>query len=152
MNFSRGVLLAALLSGCSAPTDALVVKQFQLRNQVTDDDEDPMVRAEKMRRLHGAVSMKERGERLGQYYTLLWNHPEGEGQGEIEVRFDYQQGATGSRVKTMSAKFPASETTGKAGFSVTGDDYFTNGRVLAWKASLLRGGRVLDTKQSYLWQ
>ena len=50
--------------------------------------------------------MAERRQRLGQYYTLLWHDPAGAGQGEVEVVFQYQQGATASRVKRMTKDFP----------------------------------------------
>ncbi len=111
-----------------------------------------MVSMEKERRLRGAVSMEERRQRLGQYYTLLWQDAAGAGRGEVEVVFDYQQGGTGSRVKRMSKKFSAADAAGAAEFAVIGDDYFTGGRVLAWKATVLRGGRELAFRQSYLWQ
>jgi hypothetical protein len=130
----------------------LVVKQSQVRDQVRNADDEPMLRMEKERRLHGAVSMAERRQRLGQYYTLLWHHPAGAGRGPVELLFQYQQGATASRVKHLTKQFPASATEGQADFAVIGDDYFKGGKVLAWKASLRRGGRELATRQSYLWQ
>lgn len=111
-----------------------------------------MIRMEKERRLRGAVSMEERKERLGQYYTLLWHDPDGAGQGAVEVVFQYQQGATASRVKRMTKTFPASAVEGTADFAVIGENYFDGGKVLAWKATLQRGERVLATRQSYLWQ
>ena len=36
------------------------------------------------------------GSGSGQYYTLIWHDPAGAGQGEVEVVFQYQQGATAS--------------------------------------------------------
>ena len=129
-----------------------MVKQFLLRDQVRDRDEEPMVSMEKERRLLGAVSMEERRQRLGQYYTLLWSDPAGAGQGPVEVVFQYQQGASASRVKRMTKSFPADAAEGIADFAVIGDDYFTNGRVLAWQASVLRGGRELASRRSFLWR
>lgn len=147
------ILLAAFVLGaCAGRKDALVVKQFQLRDQVRDLGDEPMVRMEKERRLRGAVSMEERRQRLGQYYTLLWQDPAGVGEGPVEVVFQYQQGATASRVKRMTREFPASAADGVAEFAVIGDDYFTGGRVLTWKATVFRGGRQLASRQSYLWQ
>jgi hypothetical protein len=127
------------------------VKQFVLRDQERETFEDPMVRMEKARRLHGAVSMEERRQRLGQYYTLIWHDPDGVGKGPVEVVFEYQQGATASRVKRMTKSFPASDASGVADFAVIGDDYFTGGKVLAWRASVKRGGKELASRQSYLW-
>ncbi len=146
--------LAVVLIGCggsSFPTETLQVKTVQVRSAEPTEKDDPMARNEQMRRLHGAVSMEERGQRLGQYYTAIWRDPAGVGSGEVEVRFEYQQGKTGSRVKRSSKRFAAADATGTAEFQVVGDDYFKGGRVLAWKITVLRGGRVLDSKQSYLW-
>ena len=146
-------LAAALFLGaCAGPTETLVVKQFQLRDQVRDSGEEPMVRMEKARHLRGAVSMEERRQRLGQYYTLIWSDPKGVKQGPVDVVFRYQQGGSGSRVKRMTKQFPASAAEGVAEFAVVGDDYFTNGRVLAWQATVSRGGRELAAKRSYLWR
>lgn len=146
------LLVALLLGACAGSPDTLVVKQCQVRDQVRNIDDEPMVRMEKERHLHGAVSMAERRQRLGQYYTLLWHHPAGAGQGAVEVVFQYQQGTTASRVKRMTKEFPATATKGCAEFAVIGDDYFKGGKVLAWKATVLRGGRELASRQSYLWQ
>jgi hypothetical protein len=146
-------LLAVLLLGaCAGPRQALVVKQFQLRDQDTRSTDEPMVQMEKARRLHGAVSMAERRNKLGQYYTLLWSDPAGAGQGEAELTFQYQQGATASRVKRMVRSFQAADSHGSAEFAVIGDDYFKGGKVLAWKATLRRGKREVASRQSYLWQ
>lgn len=141
-----------VLGSCSAPPETLVVKTFQLRDQSRSSANDPMVRMEKGRRLRGAVSMDERRLRLGQYYTLTWNDPEGAGLGPVEVVFLYQQGASASRIKRMSRSFPTSAVSGTAEFAVIGDDYFLNGKVLAWRASVYRAGRELSSRQSYLWK
>jgi hypothetical protein len=150
----RSILsLAALFFGaCAGPPETLVVKQFVLRDAILDYSEDPMVRMEKARRLHGAVSIAERRARLGQYYTLVWHDPAAAGQGAVEAVFEYQQGGGASRVKRMTKSFPASATGGVAEFAVIGDDYFIGGRVLTWRARVLRGGRELASRQSYLWE
>ncbi len=141
-----------LLIACAGPPETLVVKQYLLRDQKQESSDDPMVRMEKSRRLHGAVSMEERRQRLGQYYSIKWQDPEGAGSGPVEVIFEYQQGATASRIKRMTKTFPASAAGGTADFAVIGDDYFKGGKVLAWRASVKRGGRELASRQSYLWR
>jgi hypothetical protein len=140
------------LSACSGPSEPLTVKQFFLRNQALDQSGEQMVRMEKERHLHGAVSMAERRAKLGQYYTLLWNDPAGVGQGPVELVLEYQQGATASRIKRMTKSFPASQAEGSVEFAVIGEDFTKGGKVLAWKATVTRGKRVLATRQSYLWQ
>ena len=146
------ILLAALLlAGCAGEKQALVVKQYTLRNQDTDDSNDPMVRQEKLRRLYGAVSLEERKAKLGQYYTILWSLPESTAS-DREIVFSYQQGGSGSLVKTMSRKLPSGAPEGKEEFGIIGDDYFDNGRVLAWKTDLIVDGQNVASEKSYLWE
>lgn len=152
MNPCYSLIAVSLLTACAGPREGLVVKQFQLRDQVIDASDEPLVRMEKERRLRGAVSMAERRDRLGQYYTLIWSDPSGVGHGPVELNFQYQQGATASLVKRMVKSFPATNSGGTAEFAVIGENYFKNGKVLAWKATLQRGKRVIATRQSYLWQ
>jgi len=145
-------LLALCLGACAGRQETLVVKQFLLRDQVRNTQDEPMVRMEKERRLHGAVSMAERRQRLGQYYTLIWRDSAGVNQGPVEVVFQYQQGATGSRKKRITQEFPASASNGIVEFAVIGDNYLKGGRVLAWQATVLRNGRELASSRSYLWK
>ena len=146
------LLVILTLGSCAKAPDPLTVRQYQLRDQVSLDADEPMMRLEKQRRLLGAVSMEERRAKLGQYYTLLWQDEARAGSGEAEIIFEYQQGATASKVKRRVKKFPSSDHSGKAEFSFIGDDYFKGGKVLAWKATLQRGKTVVATRKSYLWQ
>jgi len=144
-------LAVCLLAGCAGEKQPLVVKQYTLRNQDTSENDDPMVRQEQLRRLYGAVSLEERKAKLGQYFTILWNLPESTGS-DREIVFRYQQGGSGSLVKTMTRKLPAGSAGGKEEFGVTGDDYFDNGRVLAWKTDLIVDGNTVASEKSYLWE
>ena len=146
------LVAVVFLSACSGTPETLTVKQFQVRDQARNPSDNPMVRMEKQRHLRGAVSMEERRQRLGQYYTIHWSDPTGAGQGDVKVTFLYQQGATASLVKRMTKDFSAASTEGVADFAVIGDDYFKGGKVLTWKAVVTRGGRELASRQSYLWQ
>jgi hypothetical protein len=97
------------------------------------------------------VSRSEREDRIGQYYTVQWWDADGVGE-PVEVVFDYQQAATGSRVKRETRGFAADATSGIAEFRFIGETFRRDGRVLAWRVALLRGGRELASEQSYLWQ
>jgi hypothetical protein len=83
---------------------------------------------------------------------LYWKDPAGAGKGEVELLFQYQQAATASMVKQMTKTFPSADSSGSVEFAVLGTDYFTHGKVLTWKATLLRGKRTIATRQSYLWR
>ncbi len=146
------LLIVLCLGACAGPTETLVVKQSQVRDQEHKSGDEPMLRMEKERRFRGAVSMAERRQRLGQYYTLLWHDPAGVGKGPVKLVFQYQQGASASLVKHMRKEFPETASEGRADFAIIGDDYFKGGKVLTWKATLQRGGRELASRQSYLWQ
>jgi hypothetical protein len=148
------VMLPALaLLSCGTP-QVLDVRPLHIREiGATDEGDDPMIRGEYQRRMHGAIGIQEQGQRLGQYYTVLWNDASSSGPGEIV--FEYQQGISGSRVKKMVSAVGAGETSGKAEFAIIGEEYRVEGhpaRVLAWRCKLVRGGREVASRQSYLWQ
>lgn len=147
-------LIAAAMAAasCAAP-EPLRVHAYVVRDQAHGGAAvDPMARNEKLRRLHGAVSMAERKERLGQYYNIRWHHPAGAHQAPVTLTFEYQQGATASKIKTIRREFPAELAEGDTEIAIIGEDYFTNGRVLAWRATLRRGEETIATRTSYLWQ
>lgn len=145
------ILILISLVSCVGTNESLVVKQYQLRDQVRDNGGEPMVRMEKERRLRGAISMEERRQRLGQYYTLIWSDAKGVGSGPVELVFEYRQGGTASQIKRATKQFAASDASGVAEFSVIGDNYFENGKVLAWRATVLRDGKEIAVRRSYLW-
>jgi hypothetical protein len=146
-----GLLVILCLTGCSTRS-SLEVDSFFMRDFSTPETDEPMVRMEKLRRLHGALTAAERNDRLGHYYTMHWSDPAGAGKGEIEILFEYQQGSTASQVKRQWQRFASSDRRGKAEFRVTGDQFLKGGRVLAWKATLKRGGREIESHHSYLWE
>jgi hypothetical protein len=145
------LIFAMALAACSTDNGPLTVKTFVLRDQERDAGGDPWARMEKESRLRGAISMEERRQRLGQYYTVLWRDDDVKG-GEVTVAFEYQQGKTGSRIKRLTQTFPAYSSEGRASFAVIGDDYLANGRVLAWQVTVHRSGREIASRRSYLWQ
>ena len=151
MRCLTGLLLILCLTGCSTRS-SLEVDSFFMRDFSTPETDEKMIRMEKLRRLHGALTAAERNDRLGHYYTMHWSDPAGAGKGEIEIVFEYQQGSTASQVKRQWQRFASTDRRGKAEFRVTGNDYLKGGRVLAWKATLKRGGREIESHHSYLWE
>lgn len=144
-----GVAAVWVLASCGS-RPALEVRTFHLRNLERRGGLDPLIEAEQKRRLHGAIGVRESEQRLGHYYTVPWS--DGAAGEPVEVVLEYQQGGSGSRVKRQVREFAADRTKGTAEFTVIGDDYLKGGRVLAWKCTLLRGGREVASKQSYLWE
>ncbi len=150
-------LLGLLGIGCSSQVEPLKVDKFTLRNYKVESRDTPMVRGDQQKRLYGVVTHKERKARLGQYYEVRWNikgyehfanNPQQDG---ALVIFRYRQAVSASQLKLITKQYPSGITKGKVEFRVTGEEYIKKGRILAWKADLVLGGRVIETKESYLW-
>jgi hypothetical protein len=145
------VMLPALaLLSCGTP-QVLDIRPLHIREVGSSDEgDDPMIHGEYQRRMHGAIGVKEQGERLGYYYTVLYNDASGSGPGKVV--FEFQQGLTGSRIKKMTHDIPAGQSKGRAEFAIIGQDYQKGGKVLAWRCKLYREGREVASRQSYLWR
>ena len=115
-----------------------------------------MVRGDQQKRFHGAVSIDEHRERLGQYYLLKWNllnQPQiTDWSKQAQIVFKYKQASTGSLVKTLTKTYPAGIKHEKWAFNNIGEDHIKNGRILAWYAELRYDGNLISKKQSYLWK
>ena len=145
------LLLCLPMISCVAVKDGLTVKQYHLREDMFDEDDDLMVRGEVQRMLHGAVTMEERKEKIGQYYHVTWKE-QAQSQQPVQVVFEYLQAASGSNVKTMERKGNCHEGRFETYFSVAGQDYQKKGRVLAWRISAKRNNKELASKRSYMWR
>lgn len=151
------ILLSLIGVSCSNKIENLTVDKFTLRNFQIEDHNTPMVRGDQQKRLYGAVTLKEHEARLGQYYEVRWNLKDKEhlannpSDGALVI-FRYRQASTASKLKIISKEYPAGVKSGKIDFQIIGKEYAQKGRVLAWKAELVLGGRVIDSKQSYLWR
>jgi hypothetical protein len=42
--------------------------------------------------------------------------------------------------------------THKTEFKVIGDDYFDDGRVIAWRCLLIENGRIVAENRSFMWE
>jgi len=147
------VLVGMMVSCSHQDPEALRVRHFQLQKTDEVGDSAQMTRGEQLYRLRGAVTLKERRERLGHYYTVEWERPSSARAGEgMRVVMNYQQAATASQVLEMSREIPADQTSGKMEFQVAGESYRVAGRVLAWQIRLMQGDRELAEKRSYLWK
>ena len=140
-----------VLVSCAGPRPTLDVKWFRLRDAGPNvGDGNEMVRAEELKRFYGAVTMEEREQRLGDYYTVSWSGPAGQEAQSVRVVFEYRQAATGAKVLKMEEERPGTAR-GQVEFTVTGETFQEGGRVLAWRIWLYRGGELVDTERSYLW-
>jgi hypothetical protein len=144
------VLLCLCLASCVSDPMGLTVKQYHLRENMFDENNDLMARGEVQRLLHGAVTLEERRQKVGQYYHVIWKQPTDKPR-PVEFTFEYLQAGSGSKIKRLVQKGTVISQA-DAYFTITGNDYQKNGRVLAWRASVKSEGEVLATKRSYMWR
>jgi len=136
------------LTACSIRKDeSLVVRHYHLKSTELVDRDARMIRGEQMYRLRGALTLEERRSRLGHYYTFVWDV-----EGATELIFEYQQAATTTKEKIVRVQLDPRGKGRKKEIAIIGDDYLLGGRVLAWRARLLSGGRELAEQKSYMWQ
>lgn len=141
--------VAVFMAGCASPM--LDVRPMHMRDLDVAEPDQPMIRGEQRRLLHGAIGVREQEQRLGHYYVVLWNEDSMTGE-PARVVFEYQQAGTASRVLRREQTFAADQTSGRAEFRIVGDDYIKGGRVLAWRCRLFRGDQELASRNSYLWE
>lgn len=151
--------LALTLASCgstkkkTADTGAKIekVKYFHLkdltRNVITND---PSIPFEREYRLYGAVSVKERNERMGHYYDILWKATDR--SQPVTVRLEYRQQKSGLTIKTKEETVQAPKKGNVTRFNVVGEEYTKDGPVNSWRVTLVRGKEVLSEEKSYLWE
>jgi hypothetical protein len=111
---------------------------------------DPSLAFERAALLHGAISVAERRELQGDYFTIFWK-AEDRTQ-PLKVRLEYRQKATGLKVKTIEQDVTDVRRTNTTKFAFIGNEYVTNGPVTSWRASIVRGKDTLVDYKSYLWE
>ena len=108
----------------------------------------PVQAFEADRRYFGAVNQFERRLREGCYHTFQWwaKH-----RSDVTVRFEYRQEKLGSHVLAQEFHYEGARGGVTTEFTVIGDDFHQDGPVVAWRFLILREGRVVGLKQSFLW-
>ncbi|WP_302014322.1 hypothetical protein [uncultured Akkermansia sp.] len=128
------------------------VREVPLKTTVVPAEDVGMHRSQATYLLHGAVSQKERLQRLGQYYFVTWHDANPEQPATLVMM--YRQGKTGSTVLTKSISYPAGRKGGTQTpvFKFTGDEAKEKGEILAWKLLLKdHHGKTISESHSYLW-
>jgi hypothetical protein len=141
--------LAALSSCASKPQGFTKVKIYRLNQMDRVIAVDPSIPFEQRHLLHGAVSIEEREARAGNYYTFFWKADDR--TQPVKLRFEYRQSATRSAIKVQEIEITDVKRSNVTKVQVTGEGYQTNGKVLAWRASLIQGGKEIATTQSFMW-
>jgi hypothetical protein len=99
-------------------------------------------------RLYGAVTALDQRERAGNYFDIFWRAKR---DADITVRLEYRQELLRAFVQAREIRYPNARGHHRTEFSVVGDDFFDDGRVIAWRCLLIENGRIVAEKKSYLW-
>jgi hypothetical protein len=110
---------------------------------------DTSITFERLYRLHGAVTALDQRQRFGNYFDFFWRAKR---DASATVRLEYRQEKLHAHVQAQEFSYPNARGGHKTEFKVVGDDYFEDGRVIAWRCLLIENGRIVAENRSYLWE
>lgn len=103
---------------------------------------------ERSYRLYGAVTKVDQRERFGQYFDFFWRSRR---PADVTVRFEYKQENLRAFTQSKEIAYHGVHGTNRSEFRVIGDEFADDGKVLAWRCLLLKHGRIVAEKRSFLW-
>lgn len=118
-------------------------------NQKTATLQDAPITFERQYRLYGTVTALDRRQRFGNYFDFFWRAKR---PSDVTVRLEYRQEKLHEHVQAQEITYKNVRGTHKTEFKVIGDDYFDDGRVIAWRCLLIANGRIVAENRSFLWE
>jgi hypothetical protein len=104
---------------------------------------------ERQYRLFGAVTKYDQHQRFGDYLDFFW---QARRPANLTVRLEYRQQKLHEHIQAQEISYQNVRGSNKTEFKVIGDDYFDNGRILAWRCVLIENGHVVAENRSFLWR
>jgi hypothetical protein len=111
--------------------------------------QEASIRFERQYRLFGAVTKLDQRERMGNYFDFFWRARR---SADLTVRLEYKQEKLHAHVQAQEVFYSGARGSHKTEFKVVGDDYFDDGRVIAWRCLLIENGSIVAETHSYLWE
>ncbi|MGC1322813.1 MAG: hypothetical protein WA849_11575 [Candidatus Udaeobacter sp.] len=118
-------------------------------NQNTSTIQDAPIVFERQYRLYGAVTAIDQRQRFGNYFDFFWRTKR---PSDVTVRLEYRQAKLHEQTQAQEITYGNVRGTHKTEFKVIGDDYFDDGRVIAWRCLLIANGRIVAENRSFLWE
>ena len=118
-------------------------------SQKTATLQDAPITFERQYRLFGAVTGLDQRQRFGNYFDFFWRAKR---PSDITVRLEYRQEKLHEHVQGQEITYRNVRGTHKTEFKVIGDDYFDDGRVIAWRCLLIANGRIVAENRSFMWE
>ncbi len=117
--------------------------------QKTATLQDAPITFERQYRLFGAVTGLDQRQRFGDYFDFFWRAKR---PSDVTVRLEYRQEKLHEHVQAQEITYANVRGTRKTEFKVIGDDYFDDGRVIAWRCLLIANGRIVAENRSFMWE
>jgi hypothetical protein len=118
-------------------------------NQKTSVLQDAPIVFERQYRLYGAVTGVDQRQRFGNYFDFFWRAKR---PSDVTVRLEYRQEKLHEHTQAQEITYRNVRGTHRTEFKVIGDDYFDDGRVIAWRCLLIANGRIVAENRSFLWE
>lgn len=110
---------------------------------------DPAVSFETSYRMYGAVTGLDARQRHGHYFDFFWRAKR---PAAVTVRLEYRQEKLRAFTQAREVTYPDARGSHRTSFAVVGDDFFNDGRILAWRCLLIEKGRIVAENRSFLWR
>jgi hypothetical protein len=118
-------------------------------SQKTATMQDAPITFERQYRMFGAVTGLDQHQRFGNYFDFFWRAKR---PSDVTVRLEYRQEKLHEHVQAQEISYHNVHGTHKTEFKVIGDDYFDDGRVIAWRCLLIENARIVAETRSFLWE
>lgn len=118
-------------------------------SQKTATLQDAPITFERQYRMFGAVTGLDQRQRFGNYFDFFWRARR---PSDVTVRLEYRQEKLHEHVQAQEITYRNVRGTNKTEFKVIGDDYFDDGRVIAWRCLLIANGQIVAENRSFMWE
>ena len=118
-------------------------------SQKTATLQDVPITFERQYRMFGAVTALDQRQRFGNYFDFFWRAKR---PSDVTVRLEYRQEKLHEHVQAQEITYRNVRGTHKTEFKVIGDDYFDDGRVIAWRCLLIANGQIVAENSSFMWE
>jgi hypothetical protein len=118
-------------------------------SQKTATLQDAPITFENKYRMFGAVTWLDQRQRYGNYFDFFWRAKR---PSDVTVRLEYRQEKLHEHVQAQEITYRNVRGAHKTEFKVIGDDYFDDGRVIAWRCLLIANGQIVAENRSFMWE
>lgn len=133
----------------NATNDPMTQATGKSKQKSTSAVQDASITFERQYRLFGAVTRLDQHQRFGDYFDFFWRAKR---SAPLTVRLEYRQEKLHAHVQAQEIVCGTVRGNQRTSFKIVGDDYFDNGRVVAWRCLLIDNGVVVAENRSYLWR